>query len=113
MQKLRLREVRDFRVPQLEEVTENLNSGISGSQTSTGGAQASLRGGDGGTHSTGHRPERSEPLGGVGRVAAPGIPAWVLAPLQHILLPLEASVLKAHPPVNRGLRVKDVRDHSP
>lgn len=53
-----------------------------------------------GTHSAGHGPEGGEPLGGVGRVAAPGIAAWVLTPLQHVLLPLEASMLKAHPPVD-------------
>lgn len=53
------------------------------------------------THSTGHRPEGGKPLSRVGCVATPGIPGRVLAPLQHVLLPLKASMLKAHPPVDR------------
>lgn len=59
------------------------------------------------THCTGHRPEGGEPLGGVGCVTTPGVPAWVIAPLQHILLPLKAGVLKAYPPAGRqGRNVK-------
>lgn len=61
------------------------------------------------THRTGYGPERGEALSGIGRVPAPGIPARVVTPLQHILLPLEASVFEAHPPVEGGKQGGEVR----
>lgn len=102
MRKPRLREGRDCVSHSLQTGHENLDSGAASSQAPTTGAQGSLGGGGGRTHSAGHRPEGGEPLRGVGGAAAPGSPARVLAPLQHVLLPLETGVLKAHPPADRG-----------
>lgn len=81
---------------------ETLNSGTAGSQAPTGGAQRGPPWEEGSRpHCTGHRPEGGEPLCRVGRAATPGAPARVLIPIQHVLLPLEAGVLKDHPPADR------------
>lgn len=49
------------------------------------------------THSGADGAERHHPLDVVGVVAAPGLPAGVVASLQDELLPAEARVLIAHP----------------